>query len=200
MQAFAFTMVTRQASHRRAMRAYAPRTFPHALESSMAVVRLAVLSLPLLLCTVVAARAAEVVRHLDPSGKSSIARAVEVPSDKTVVYLSGAVPGVSNTGAPKDSLEAYGDTRTQTLNVLKRIDEQLKELGLTMGDVVKMQAFLVGGPETGGKMDSEGYRAAYAEYFGTQAQPKLPARSTLQIAGLAHPAFRVEIEVVAVRP
>ncbi|MET0289031.1 MAG: RidA family protein [Pseudoxanthomonas sp.] len=166
----------------------------------MAAVRLAVLCLPLLLCTAVAAQAADVVRHLDPSGKSSIARAVEVPSDKTVVYLSGSVPGVSNPGAPKDSLEAYGDTKAQTLSVLGQIDKQLKGLGLTMGDVVKMQAFLVGGPETGGKMDSEGYRAAYAEYFGTKTQPNLPARSTLQIAGLAHPAFRVEIEVVAVRP
>jgi len=166
----------------------------------MVLVRLALLSLPLLLCTAAVAQAAEVKRHLDPAGKSSIARAVEVPADKTVIYLSGAVPGVSDPKAPKDSLQAYGDTRTQTLSVLAQIDKQLKSLGLTMGDVVKMQAFLVGGPETGGKMDSEGYRAAYAEYFGTQAQPNLPARSTLQIAGLANPAFRVEIEVVAVRP
>jgi enamine deaminase RidA (YjgF/YER057c/UK114 family) len=75
---------------------------------------------------------------------SPISSAVEVPAGKTVVYLSGSVPSVIHPDAPKGSLEAYGDTKAQTINVLGNIQQQLKaELGLGLADVVKMQAFLV---------------------------------------------------------
>jgi enamine deaminase RidA (YjgF/YER057c/UK114 family) len=40
----------------------------------------------------------------------------------------------------------------------------------------------------------------YTQFFGTEAQPNLPARSVVQVAGLANPGFLVEIEVTAVRP
>jgi enamine deaminase RidA (YjgF/YER057c/UK114 family) len=42
----------------------------------------------------------------------------------------------------------------------------------------------------------EGYR----QFYGTAAQPNLPARSALQVAALANPGYLVEIEVTAVRP
>lgn len=41
---------------------------------------------------------------------------------------------------------------------------------------------------------------SYRKFFGTPEQPKLPARTTVQIPGLASPGMLVEIEVVAVRP
>jgi len=45
-------------------------------------------------------------------------------------------------------------------------------------------------------MDFEGFMAGYTQYFGTAAhQPNLPARSTIQVAGLASGAL-VEIEIV----
>ncbi|NQD78344.1 RidA family protein, partial [Pseudomonas sp. CM27] len=113
----------------------------------------------------------------------------------------GSVPTVIHPDAPKGSLEAYGDTKAQTINVLQNIQQQLKDLGLGLADVVKMQVFLVGGPENGGKMDFDGFMAGYTQFFGpTAKQPVLPARSAFQIAGLADPAWRVEIEVTAVRP
>ena len=40
---------------------------------------------------------------------------------------------------------------------------------------------------------------AYRKYFGTEAQPNLPARSAFQVAGLAAPGMLVEIEVVLAR-
>ena len=86
------------------------------------------------------------------------------------------------------------------LNVLKAIETQLKGLGLTMGDVVKMQVFLVGDPAMEGRMDFGGFMKGYSEFFGTAAQPNLPVRSTMQVAALANPGFLVEIEVTAVRP
>ena len=56
----------------------------------------------------------------------------------TTVYVSGAVPSVVDETAEKNSLAAYGDTRTQTETVFKPIEMTLDGLGLKMGDVIKM--------------------------------------------------------------
>ena len=106
----------------------------------------------------------------------------------------------ANPDAPPNTPAAYGDTQTQTAAVLDVIDRQLQALGLTMGDVVKMQVFLVGDADKDGRMDFNGFMDAYKRYFGTGEQPNLPARSTMQVAALANPGFLVEIEVTAVRP
>ncbi|MBF8781967.1 RidA family protein [Pseudomonas fulva] len=143
--------------------------------------------------------AQDIVRH--DAGGFPISSAVEVPPGQTMVYLSGTVPSIIDSGAPADSLKAYGDTRAQTVNVLGQIRQQLEKLGLGLEDVVKMQVFLVGGPENHGKMDFDGFMEGYTQFFGpTAKQPKLPVRSAFQVSALAHPAWRVEIEVMAVRP
>lgn len=145
-------------------------------------------------------RAEDVVRHKLPNSNFPISLAVEVPAGKTTVYLSGVVPSVLDRNADKNTIAAYGDTKAQTESVLKAIDKTLGDLGLKIGDVVKMQVFLVGDPAKGGKMDFSGFMAAYTQFFGTAAQPNLPSRSVVQVAGLAGPGFLVEIEVTAVRP
>ena len=147
------------------------------------------------------AAAAEVVRHKLPNNSTfPISAAVEVPAGRTTVYVSGMVPPVHDAAAPKDSIAAYGDTKTQSIAVLDAIGAQLETMGLGFGDVVKMQVFLVGDPDKGGRMDFAGFMAAYTQYFGTKEQPNLPARSAMQVAALANPGFLVEIEVTAVRP
>ncbi len=156
-----------------------------------------------LAATVVAAGnafAAEVVRHKIPNSNFPIARAVEVPADKTTVYLSGAVPSVIDEKADKATVAAYGDTKAQTESVLKSIDKTLNELDLKMGDVIKMTVFLVGDLGKGGKMDFACFMEGYTQFFGTEAQPNLPTRSVVEVAGLASPGFLVEIEVTVVRP
>ena len=143
----------------------------------------------------------EVVRHGIPGSSFPISAAVEVPAGVTMVYLSGTVPPRVDSGKPANDREAYGgDTRGQTLGVLRSIESQLKNLGLTMGDIVKMQAFLVADATKGNAMDFDGFMAGYTQYFGTSAQPLLPVRSAFQIAALVNPAWLVEIEVTAVRP
>lgn len=157
--------------------------------------------LSLLLIAPLAVAAQDVIRHKLPHGSSfPISAAVEVPAGRTVVYLSGMVPPVVDATAAKDSVAAYGDTRTQTIGALKSIEVELAGLQLTMGDVVKMQVFLAGDPARGGKMDFAGFMQGYTQFFGTRAQPKLPVRSAMQVAALANPGFLVEIEVTAVRP
>jgi enamine deaminase RidA (YjgF/YER057c/UK114 family) len=155
----------------------------------------------LLLVIPVIAEAGDVIRHKLPNNSTfPISAAVEVPAGATTVYLSGKVPPVIDDKAAKDSVSAYGNTEKQTLGVLGAIRDQLKGLGLGMGDVVKMQVFLVGDPDQGGKMDFAGFMKGYTQFFGTAEQPNLPSRSAMQVAALANPGFLVEIEVTAVRP
>jgi enamine deaminase RidA (YjgF/YER057c/UK114 family) len=142
----------------------------------------------------------DIVRHRIPNSDFPIAQAVEVPADKTTVYLSGAVPTVIDDKADKNTVAAYGDTKAQTETVLKAIEKTLAGLDLKMSDVIKMQVFLVGDPAKDGKMDFGGFMDGYTQFFGTQAQPNLPSRSVVQVAGLANPGFLVEIEVTAIRP
>lgn len=144
------------------------------------------------------AQAQDVIRHKVPDSDFPIARAVEIPAGKTTVYLSGAVPSVADAAADPATPEAWGDTKAQTVSVLTGIDASLKDLGLTMGDVVKMQVFLVA-PE-GAPADFAGFMEGYTQFFGTAEQPNLPARSAMIVDQLVNPNWLVEIEVTAVRP
>jgi enamine deaminase RidA (YjgF/YER057c/UK114 family) len=144
--------------------------------------------------------AAEVVRH--PLGGGStfpIARAVSVPADHETIWHSGITPAPADPKAKEGTPAYWGNTKTQAISVFARIKESLDSLGLGFGDVVKMTVFLVGDPAQGGRMDFAGFMEAYSQHFGTKEQPNLPARSTVQVAGLATPGMLVEIEVVLVR-
>lgn len=136
--------------------------------------------------------AAEIKRTY--AGTFPIAQSITVPPGYSTIYLSGMVPSpVAGT------TDQYGNTEVQTESVLKRIEEALKAEGLGFGDVVNMKVYLVGDPAQGGKMDFSGMMKTYTKYFGTAEQPNKPTRTTVQISGLANPAFLVEIEVVAVK-
>ena len=152
-----------------------------------------------LMSVVASASAAEVVRHKIPNSDFPIAQAVEIPAGMTTVYVSGALASVNNEKAPKGSIESYGDTKTQTISAFKSIEKTLTSMDLKMGDVVKMQVFLVGDPSQDGKMDFKGFMEGYTQFFGTKEQPNLPARSVFQVASLAGPGNLVEIEVIAAR-
>lgn len=115
------------------------------------------------------------------------------------MLLSGHTPPVIDPTAPPDSIQAFGDTYKQTVGALKELQQSLKQLGLTMGNLVKLQVFLVGDPALGGRMDSEGFSRAYADFFGTPEQPHLVARTRLQVVGLVNPGWLVEGEAIAVR-
>lgn len=137
-----------------------------------------------------------VIRHGE--GKFPISTAVEVPAGATTIYLSGMGAPVQDKTAPPKSLEAYGDTRAQTLASLQRIEGELKKLNLTMGDIVQMHIYMVADPRTK-QLDFDGMMKAYTQYFGTEKQPNLPVRSAFAVAQLANPGWLIEIEVTAVR-
>lgn len=159
-------------------------------------------AMPLLLLMLpVAAGASGVIRYPIPNSTFPIAAAVEVPAGKTMVYLSGQMGLMpKDASAPKDAPGSMGDTRTQTVAALTNIKKQLESMHLGMGDVVKMQVFLVADKDKGNKLDFAGFMGGYTQFFGTREQPNLPSRSAVQVMALVSPAALVEIEVAAVRP
>lgn len=142
-----------------------------------------------------AAHAQDIVRGGDP--KSPIASVVTVPAGYDTIYVSGMTPPVIDEKAT--GVAKFGDTKTQTLGVLGRIEAALKSQGATMGDVVMMRVLLVGDPAKDGKMDFMGMMEGYKTYFGTATQPNKPARITSQITSLVQEGMLVEIEVQAVK-
>ncbi|WP_256596523.1 MULTISPECIES: RidA family protein [unclassified Pseudomonas] len=150
--------------------------------------------------TLIQANEQGVIRHPVAHSNVPVSAAVEVPASASLVYLSGKLPPLIDSSQPSDSPLAYGgNTKGQTVAVLTAIEKTLADLGLTLGDVIKMQVFLVGDPALDNKMDLAGFTEGYAMFFGAQAQSNLPARTLMQVSGLANKAFLVEIDVIAVR-
>lgn len=143
---------------------------------------------------------AEIKRYPLPNNSTfPIAQAVEVSAGTTLVYHSGTVPAPADSTADFGSRAFWGDTETQANSVFTRLQTSLNDMGLDFGDVVKMTVFLVGVPELEGRLDFTGFMRAYSKYFGTKEQANLPARSAIQVAGLAAPGLLVEVEIVLAR-
>lgn len=157
-------------------------------------------SVVVMMAVATGAQAADVIRHPLPGGSTfPIARAVEVPSGKTIIFHSGMTPAPLDAKAAPGTAAYWGDTKTQAMSTFARIKESLDAMKLDFGNVVAMTVYLVGDPAKEGRMDFEGFMAAYTQYFGTKEQPNLPARSTVQVAGLVAPGMLVEIEVQLVK-
>jgi enamine deaminase RidA (YjgF/YER057c/UK114 family) len=144
-----------------------------------------------------AASAQDIVRGGDP--KSAIASVVTVPAGFDTIYVSGMTPPMIDPKGSPALTATYGDTKTQTMGVLTRIQDALKTQGATMGDVVMMRVLLVGDPAKEGKMDFAGMMEAYKTFFGTAEQPNKPSRITSQVSGLVAGGMLVEIEVQAAK-
>jgi enamine deaminase RidA (YjgF/YER057c/UK114 family) len=97
-------------------------------------------------------------------------------------------------------MESFGDMETQTTSVLNQIKATLEQLGLGMGDIVKMTVFMAADPSKDNKLNFPGLMAGYSKFFGTAEQPNKPARSAVQVAALVAPGALLEIEVIAVKP
>jgi enamine deaminase RidA (YjgF/YER057c/UK114 family) len=138
------------------------------------------------------------VRRLGPA-ESPIAASAEAPTGSRIVWVSGTVPDAVDPTAPAGSAARYGDTAAQTRSILRKIEAQLRQHDMNLGDIVMMRVFLVA-PPGASRMDFGGMMSAYREFFGTAAQPNKPARSTMQVAGLVDPGWLVEIEATAAAP
>jgi len=141
---------------------------------------------------------AQVTIHPNP-GTFPIANAVELGPDTTITFFSGTVPAAADPDAERGTPEFYGNTYTQSESVFARIKGNLEARGLGFEHVIHMTVFLVGDPALDDQMDFQGFMESYSKYFGTEEQPNVPARSTVQVAGLVGPLMFVEVEVIAAR-
>jgi reactive intermediate/imine deaminase len=100
-----------------------------------------------------------------------------------MVVVSGQVP-LDSSG----QLVGHGDAAEQTRQVFRNLETALAAAGATMADVVKLTIYLTD------LTDLPAFRAARDE-FVDPARP--PASSLVQVAGLVHPGFRVEVDAIA---
>ena len=164
--------------------------------------RATLLAAALLAMPATSAMAQTVEKHANtPAGL--ILQSVTVKPGATTLYLSGqlAAPLDPAKKVPPAQLTIadFGDTKTQTISVLNKIKAILKEHGYAMSDIIKLTVFVAGDPKLGGKMDFAGMNDGFKQFFGTPDNPGTVARSTVQVAALAGPAFLVEIEATAAR-
>ncbi|QCB43024.1 endonuclease [Sphingomonas sp. PAMC26645] len=168
------------------------------------------IALAVAICTVLAlpglAMAADgksvIVRHANtPPGL--ILQGVTVPAGAKMLYLSGQLAApidpANKTSSAQMTTADFGDTKTQTISVFSKIKAILAAQGYAMSDIIKLTVFVAGDPKLGGKMDFVGMNDAFKMYFGTAENPNTVARSTVQVAALAGPAFLVEIEATAAK-
>lgn len=141
------------------------------------------------------AKAKPMVTRTKSNPNSLISSSATIPPGSTIIYLSGSTASPMDPAKP----EELGDTRQQTLNILTKMKAQLESLGLGMGDLVKMNVFLVGTAENGGRMDAPAMNEVFKTFFGTPEQPNAPTRSTVQVAALGRPYVLVEIEGIAAK-
>jgi enamine deaminase RidA (YjgF/YER057c/UK114 family) len=127
-----------------------------------------------------------------------IASSITVPAGAELIFIGGTLADVSDTGTATGSAPRLGNTADQARSVLGKIQAELVAAGYTMGDIVKMEVYLVADPAKGGQADMLGLLSAYTTYFDTAAGG-LPTRTTVQVAGLPLPGALVQIAVTAAR-
>ncbi len=107
---------------------------------------------------------------------------VELQGPERLLILSGQVGAWPDGGVPEDGLE-------QLDLVLDNIALNLQAAGMGFGDVIKTTTFLVG------EFDLPALREKIRERYEGHA----PCSTLVYVAGLASPAYKIEIEVWASR-
>ena len=118
--------------------------------------------------------------HDAPEPAGHYSQAVEVSGATRTLYMSGQV-GSDSAGTVAEDITA------QSRQVWANIVAQLRMAGMTMDNVVKIVTIL---PNIA---DLEASRAVRLDVLGERK----PA-STLIVGGLANPAWKIEIEAIAV--
>jgi enamine deaminase RidA (YjgF/YER057c/UK114 family) len=139
----------------------------------------------------------QIKRYDNPT--SQILQGVEIPTGKKFFLTSGIVAPVLDSTS-SDIYKSYGDTYTQSVNTLKRIEDILKKAGLGLKDVIFLRIYIAPDPNKNKEFDFAAWFKAYQVFFNNPQNPVKVARTTLGTAALARPELLVEIEAVAVYP
>lgn len=115
-------------------------------------------------------------------------------------WSAGTLSALAKADAPATSAERYGDMKFQATSTLKRLQENLANVGLSFKDVIFLRAFLAPNKLGDGQYDYAGWNAAYDEFFNNPANPHKPARTTVTTPSFGGPGAQIEVEVVTAFP
>ena len=125
--------------------------------------------------------------HLTPAGIrppfAKYSHAVEVPEGMRMVFCSGQL-GIE----PDDTIPA--DTGAQARLCFAGIEAILKDAGMTLDNIVRINAYVTG------REHLKPYMAVRDELFSEPA----PASTLMIVSGFAREEFTVEIEAIAAGP
>ncbi|WP_338448469.1 Rid family hydrolase [Niallia oryzisoli] len=127
------------------------------------------------------------------SPTSSISSSVAVPQNYNRISYSGTVPPLLDKNGIT-TYEKYGNTKTQAIGILTKLEEDLAQKGLSLNDVTYLRVYVAPDPNKGNKPDYQGWFDAYAEFFNTEENPVKTARSTVGVESLVSPDYLIEIE------
>ena len=113
---------------------------------------------------------------------ANYAHGVEVPAAHRTVFCSGQL-GIERDGRVPEDVEAQARLCFQAIAAI------LGEAGMTLADVVRLNAY-VSAPQ-----HLAGYMRVRDEFVGDPP----PASTLMVVQGFARPEFKVEIEAVAAR-
>ncbi len=125
-----------------------------------------------------------IAHHRQPEGLPPVTGYSQVTvASGLVVHISGQVP------VRPDGSVVQGAADVQTEQVFQNLSAALQAVGASWAEVVKMTYFLRD------IADLDAVRTVRDRFVNPE---RLPASSLVQVAGLVHPDFRVEIDAVAV--
>jgi 2-iminobutanoate/2-iminopropanoate deaminase len=110
------------------------------------------------------------------------AHGVEVPQGNRLVFCSGQL-GTGRDGVVPEGVEAQARLCFQAIAAI------LEEAGMNLGDLVRVNAYVVGAE----------YLAGYMRVRDEFISNPPPASTLMIVHGFARPEFKVEIEAVAAR-
>jgi 2-iminobutanoate/2-iminopropanoate deaminase len=127
-----------------------------------------------------------VVRRLNPTSIhppfANYAHGIEVEPGARIVFCSGQL-GIETSGAVPEDVES------QARLCFRAIAAILAEAGMTLADVVRLNAYVASADYL------SGYMKVRDEFVGRPP----PASTLMVVQGFARPQFKVEIEAVAAR-
>ncbi|TCR67470.1 RidA family protein [Bosea sp. BK604] len=105
---------------------------------------------------------------------------VEVPAGQRLVYCSGQLGTAADGTIPEDA-------RAQADLCFANIEAILAEAGMTLADIVRINAYVT----------DRAHMKAYMESRDAHVGTPPPASTLMIVSGFTFPEFKVEIEVVA---
>ena len=129
---------------------------------------------------------AQALQRVNPPGLSTPQTYSHVVRAGNTVYVAGQV------GSNAQGAVAGPGMREQTEQVLANLGAALKSQGLDVSHVAKINIYVTSIDE----FRAPDVAALRAKFFGTNR----PASTLVQVVRLADPAFKIEIEAIAVAP